>query len=229
MLPQSHKLRNELNDEVHARPSDSLHAPLRISYVALLAPASAREDEWQHLAALVSRYGRSMPARAASHFSMDLGSFSLRFERHTEFTRYTITVSGSFDDPFAVTALSIVPADWVSALKGEVMVASHGAILPATAPILTPDELAAQFFDGNVLVGSHVGDDAATALTDFRMRSDGFSRFLILDRQLKPRQAGRLVQRLVEIDTYRMMALLTLPVARGLTPSSRAMNRNCRK
>ena len=32
------------------------------------------------------------------------------------------------------------------------------------------------------------------------------------------RQAGRLVQRLFEIDTYRMMALLALPVARSLTP-----------
>jgi uncharacterized membrane-anchored protein len=41
---------------------------------------------------------------------------------------------------------------------------------------------------------------------------------LILDRHLTPRQAGRLVQRIAEIDTYRMMALLALPVARELTP-----------
>jgi uncharacterized membrane-anchored protein len=69
-----------------------------------------------------------------------------------------------------------------------------------------------------VLVGSGVGDDAATALTDFRVRADGFSRFLIVDRHTTPRQAGRLVQRILEIDTYRMMALLALPVARELTP-----------
>jgi len=142
----------------------------------------------------------------------------LRWERHTEFTRYTVTVGGAFDDPFAVTALDAVPGDWVSAIKGEVMVASHGAMLEAADSAPGYEEIAALYFDGNVLVGSRVGEGAATALTDFRVRADGFSRFLIMDRHLTPRQAGRLVQRILEIDTYRMMALLALPVARELTP-----------
>ena len=53
MLPTNHPLRSELNDEVHARPSDSLRAPLRISYLALLSPPTARQDEWQHVIELV--------------------------------------------------------------------------------------------------------------------------------------------------------------------------------
>jgi uncharacterized membrane-anchored protein len=218
MRPPNHPLRSQLNDEVHARPSDSLRAPLRISYLALLAPPEAREAEWQHVTLLLARYGRPIPDRAANHFSIDLGPFSLRWERHTEFTRYTVTVPGPFEDPFDVTALAAVPADWVAGIQGEVMVASHGALLLPQHPEPSCDEIAARHFDGTVLVGSRVGDDAATALTDFRVRSDGFSRFLILDRQLTPRQAGRLVQRILEIDTYRMMALLALPVARELTP-----------
>jgi uncharacterized membrane-anchored protein len=218
MLPRNHPLRDELNDEVHARPSDSLRAPLRISYLALLSPPGTREDEWRHIGDLVRRFGRSVPDLPASHLSIDLGPFSLRWERHTEFARYTVAVPGAFEDPFATPALDAVPADWVAALAGEVIVASHGAILPAgdTEPLY--DEIAALHFDGNVLVGSRVGDDAAIALTDFRVRPDGFSRFLIVDRQLTPRQGGRLVQRIVEIETYRMMALLALPVARSLTP-----------
>ncbi len=218
MLPANHPLRNELNDEVHARPSDSLRAPLRISYLALLSPSTARQDEWQHVIELAGRYGKQAPEIASGHFSIDLGPFSLRWERHTEFTRYTVTVAGAFDDPFAVTALDAVPGDWVSAIKGEVMVASHGAMLEAADSAPGYEEIAARYFDGNVLVGSRVGDGAATALTDFRVRADGFSRFLIMDRHLTPRQAGRLVQRILEIDTYRMMALLALPVARELTP-----------
>jgi len=35
---------------------------------------------------------------------------------------------------------------------------------------------------------------------------------------MTPRQAGHSMQRLLEIDTYRMMALLALPVAQSLTP-----------
>jgi uncharacterized membrane-anchored protein len=58
------------------------------------------------------------------------------------------------------------------------MVASHGAFLEAANSAPGYEEIAASYFDGNVLVGSRVGDGAATALTDFRVRADGFSRFL---------------------------------------------------
>jgi uncharacterized membrane-anchored protein len=98
------------------------------------------------------------------------------------------------------------------------MVASNGALLGQSAVSEDLEEVATKWFDGNVLVGSHVGDNAAIALTDFRVRADGFSRFLLVDRQMTTRQAGRIVQRMLEIDTYRMMALLALPVAQALAP-----------
>jgi uncharacterized membrane-anchored protein len=50
-------------------------------------------------------------------------------------------------------------------------------------------------------------------LTDFHLH-DGFSHFLLLDKGFTPRQAGRIAQRLVEIETYRVMALLAFPVAK---------------
>jgi uncharacterized membrane-anchored protein len=65
-------------------------------------------------------------------------------------------------------------------------------------------------------VGGGVAGGGAMAVTDFRIHSDGFSRFLLQDRNLTPRQAGRTIQRLLEIEAYRMMALLALPVARAL-------------
>jgi uncharacterized membrane-anchored protein len=202
---------------VHARPSDALRAPLRVSYLALLTSPTACADEWLHLGRLLQNFGLPPPGQPANHYSVDLGPFALRFERHSEFTRYTFTVPGGFDDPFALPALAAVPPEWVAALQGEIIVASHGAIL-AALPHAPPETLGARYFDGNVLVGSRVGDEAAVVLTDFRVRADGFSRFLILDQMLTPRQAGRLVQRILEIDTYRLLALLALPVARALTP-----------
>ena len=68
------------------------------------------------------------------------------------------------------------------------------------------------------LSGQTVSSGAARAFTDFRIHRDGFSRILIQDLTLTPRQSGRLVQRLVEIDSYRMMALLALPFAHELAP-----------
>ncbi len=53
--------------------------------------------------------------------------------------------------------------------------------------------------------------------TDFRIHADRMSRFLVLDRGLGRYPAGRVVQRLLEIETYRMMALLAFPVARTVS------------
>jgi uncharacterized membrane-anchored protein len=80
-----------------------------------------------------------------------------------------------------------------------------------------PEALAARHFGGNVLVGAGVAEGAGQAFTDFRLH-DGFTRLLVLDRSFTPRQAGRMVQRLVELEIYRMLALLALPVAQRLGP-----------
>jgi uncharacterized membrane-anchored protein len=58
----------------------------------------------------------------------------------------------------------------------------------------------------------------ARAFTDFCIHEDGFSRILVQDMTMTPRQAGRVVQNLLEIDTYRMLALLAFPAARKLAP-----------
>jgi uncharacterized membrane-anchored protein len=44
-------------------------------------------------------------------------------------------------------------------------------------------------------------------------------RVLVLDRGLGPERSGALVQRIVELETYRTLALLGLPEAQRLTPS----------
>jgi uncharacterized membrane-anchored protein len=209
-------LRVHLNDEAHARPPEVLTAPVRLTFLALYSDASQREREWQHVCTLASRFGRPAPAPSA-HYSADLGPFRMSWERHSEFARYTFIVAGTRDAPFDEPALQAVPADWLEALPGETMVATHAALLPGVPGPIDHEALSSRHFKGNVLVGAGIADGAAIALTDLRIH-DGFSRLLVLDHGLTPRQAGRMMQRLLEIDTYRLMALLALPVAQGLTP-----------
>jgi len=106
------------------------------------------------------------------------------------------------------------------------VVAAHAALVPESpdAPA-DPDRLSARLFGGNVLTGSSIVGGAAVALTDFRVHADGFARFWIADRSMTPWQAGRAVQRLLELDTYRMLALLALPAARRLSSQLVEMER----
>jgi uncharacterized membrane-anchored protein len=172
----------------------------------------------QQVAELAERYNVKPPARDARHFSADLGPFRLKWERHAEFARYKFIVSGPTADPFAHPAIKSVPQDWLAALPGQLIMAAHAALLAAGSEPPNYENLAARYFGGNGLVGSAVADGAATALTDFHIHADGFSRFLVLDRSLTLHQAGRTMQRLVEIETYRLLALLALPIAQASAP-----------
>lgn len=217
-LPHDHPQRNLLNDEVHARPPEALVPPLRVSYLALFNDKSQRESEARPIHELAKRFGHEPPKAGANHFSGDLGAFRVKWERHTEFTRYKFIAQGVVEDPFVDSAIKAVPADWIADLPGQLIVAAHTALVRVEPNPTDVEELAAKFFAGNPLVGSIIADGGAMAVTDFRIHADGFSRLLVQDRNLLPRQAGRSVQRLLEIDTYRILALLALPVARDLTP-----------
>ena len=216
--PLNHPQRFALNYELHARPPDAINIPERASYLALATDPVNRQAEYECIVELCTRYGVPSPAPDLNHFQVDLGAFRLKWERHTECNTYTFFRQGAFDDPFAETAIGSVPQDWLESLPGQVLVAAHVALRGATRKPPNIEELAASF-EGNPLNGSRVGDGVASVVADFRIHADGFSRFLIDDVSLTPRQTGRLVQRLLDIETYLMRALLTLPLARASMPT----------
>jgi uncharacterized membrane-anchored protein len=217
-LPVDHALRRELNEEMHARPAEALRGPARISYLALLTDLEERERFADAVADLGRRRMVAPPPPGSNHFSADLGPYRLIWERHTEFCRLTVIAPGAGENPFAEPALALLPDGWVDTLPGQLVVAAHAGLMPP-APAGRPDfdRLSARLFGGNVLTGSSIVGGAATALTDFRVHGDGFSRFWIQDHSMTPWQAGRAVQRLLEMDTYRILALLALPEARRLS------------
>lgn len=217
-LPENHPLRLDLNNEVHARPPEALTAPLRLSFLALSSHGGQRQQEYAHVSELASRFGATPPLPDANHYSADLGRFRLKWERHTEFSRYKFILPGAGGDPFAEPAIGAVPREWVSALPGQVLAAAHVGLDPMDTAPPEPEALSGRRFGGNPLVGAVIAGGAARAFTDFQIHGDGFSRFLVQDRSMTPRQAGRMIQRLLEIDTYRILALLAFPVARELAP-----------
>lgn len=208
-----HALRRPLTEEVHARPYEMMPPPARASFIAMVSGEGGAEADWRAVCALCERFSASPPAVGAVHYSGDLGPFRLRWERHTEFSTYGFIQRAPFDEPFAHPVIEQVPADWLQALPGEALVAIHVAVEDRRSGERDLSELA-PLFAGNTVAGSAVAGGSAKAWTDFRIHDDGFSRILVEDLDLRIRQVGRLVQRLVEIETYRMLALLAFPEAR---------------
>lgn len=76
-------------------------------------------------------------------------------------------------------------------------------------------------FDSISLSHSIVEDGRAEIATDFHQDADGLTHILVLDHGLAPARLGALIQRLFEIETYRVLALLGGPMSRALVPRIR--------
>ena len=227
LLPPDHPDRAGLAAEVHARPPEPLTAPSRASYVAVRIEAEARAAELAHIASLCAGFGLPPPPGGGTQWAADLGQLRFKWERHGEFSSYTVFDRGTapLSEPFAAPVAAQLPAGWLAAVPGLTVFAAHAELAsePQQAPtgadsppaLPSAEQLAARF-GANVVVGAGIGEGAGLAFTDFMIHGDGFARFLLLDRNMTARQAGRMLQRLFEIEAYRMMALLALPVARGL-------------
>jgi uncharacterized membrane-anchored protein len=212
--------RKQLNDEIHARPYAEVATPEQVSYIALLVDRDERLREIAHLRALCEHYQLPAPdSLPGKEFHIDCGAFRLKMELHAEFTHYKFFRHADFTDPFADPVIDAVPEDWLAGLPGKVLVGIHIAIIDADkSPFdLTPDGLH-RFFDSKRLIGGNVSAGAGAAYSDFNLHGDGFSRLLIVNENFAPGQAGRCLQRLLEIETYRMMALFALPKARAILP-----------
>lgn len=210
-LPPDDPQRRVLHDEVHARPPARLATPEHVTHLALRLSSTGREREAQCIAALAQALGAPAPAAGASYAWLEGRDVRVKWERHTEFTSLTFFRRMPGHALPGATALDAVPRGFVASLPGTTLVACHVELRRGD-----PEDgaaVVASFGDTSV-VGATLGDGAASAYTDFRIGADGFSRFVVLDHALGARQAGRYVQRLCEIETYRMMALLAFPLAR---------------
>lgn len=223
----NHVLRVPLAAEVHSRPSLRLIAPESLTHLAVYAHEdtniNSHNSATQHatLVALCAHFGVAGPGSDAKYFFHDFGRFRLQWECHTEFATYTFAESREegvpVADAFERMPLIHIPQEWLISLQGKIMVAAH-VVLEKTAAFSDPSVLdMRRVFEGNVLVGSHVLQ-GGEIWADFVIQADGFSRFIVRDVDFRDQQAGRLVQRVLEIETYRMMALLGLPHALSSTP-----------
>ena len=211
--PTNHSDRLVLSNEVHARPPEAFAAPGRASYIAVHFDAGERDRELAHIRGICEQFSLVPPVDGASHFAARFGDVRIKWERHGEFSGYTFFLAGKGSAPFAEPAIRRFPADWLESIPGRTMAALHVELIECgdSAPDASGMSV---HFGGNAVVGGEIGGGAGYAFSDFRIHEDGCARILMLDRAFTPGQSGRMLQRLLEIEAYRMMSLLALPMAR---------------
>lgn len=211
---EDHPLRQRLNLEFHAGPPVPLPGATLVTHLAFQHEEEPARDERELLVDLCKDLACTAVDHADSCLTLETAAFRMRWERHTEFSSYTFFRALAAGEVLAAdaTALDVLHLDWMQRIPGRLMVATQVELRPASE---TPADsvLAGLVANGRTMVAAKVADQAAWVFSDFKIH-DGFSRFLVLNESMTQRQAGRTVQRLVEIETYRMLALLGLPVAK---------------
>ena len=92
-LPPDDALRTVLHNEVHARPSPRVRLPALIVYVAVLNDGVTREAECAHLQRLPGQQDLAVESLSGNFVRLRFEGFSVKWERHTEFTRYSVVQS----------------------------------------------------------------------------------------------------------------------------------------
>lgn len=203
-----HELRHALLAESHARPSTPLAVPTLATRIAALSGPGGIERDLAHMVALCRRLGTPEPSPGARWSVLDAGRWRLRWERHTELSTWTFFRPLPEDFvPRRETALDLAPQDWLAELPGDVLVATHVTLLRARPAADAPSE--------EDEIATDVADGAAQVFTDLRAGPDAFTRFLVVQPQADGPLAGRIVQQLMEIEQYRLMALFAFPVAQA--------------
>jgi uncharacterized membrane-anchored protein len=235
-MPQSsltdHPMRYALANELHARPFPVLEAPCRAVFLAIkkLEDAAERDRslDFDHLNALLDRYGAARPAANAGHYYGPLGRGFLKWEMHTEFVTYTLFSSETKVDAFSGELLRLFPADWLAEAPGKIVTSCTVRVEE-----VVPDEFEmvmdrdfADWFVPESLAASLVTDGEALIAGDFRIDENGQTRFAVLAIPgIDPSRLGRVVQRVLEVETYMTMAMLTLPRARTVAATVARLSR----
>jgi uncharacterized membrane-anchored protein len=211
--------RDAVLGEVHARPFHAVDTPQRVLHFAFMTGGAKPGADRAALTAFCVARGLPVPGDTARHHRVALPQGSLRWELHAEFTTYTWEVGTTGEGPFQ-------PASGVLAFIMKAL-PQPGPLLAAVDLHLLRGDGAVPSFDGLFdpasLAVSRVDGDGALIASDFRADPAGFVRILVLDEGLGPARAGALVQRLLEVETYRTLALLGLPEAQAMAPRVKAV------
>lgn len=209
----SYENRRVAIDEVHARPYPLISPPRVLVQLAFMNEGNPAKDK-ATLEEISNRTGAPLPDQNTPLHGLTFEQGDLHCEKHTEFSTYLWctpldpeTGNPVGDDPFKHGFTP--PGPVVCGIRLDVV-----AWTEETATYIDR-------FDPISRCHSLVEDGLAEIVTDFRQDVDGLTRILILDRGLTPIRLGALAQRLLEIETYRTLALLGIPLVRARGPHLR--------
>ncbi|KAA8962738.1 DUF3422 domain-containing protein [Mycobacterium sp.] len=219
-LPPDAPERAAAHHEVHVRPVRPLPVPSMTTQLTVLTEKGSAPAETAHLQQIAGGYGKTV-RDTDTELTIDFDEVTaLSWERHDSYSLYTIYQPfnlAKFDPQTDLLSQLPLPAGWLAGIPGRTLAAVHAVLLPAYD---WSEDAASQFAHRTLgsgrLLGSRLRGDAARLYTTYQLSPTKTSRFLMLCNPMTEGRAGRITASLLDVERYRMLALVAYPQARAL-------------
>ncbi len=227
-IPADDAQRLVLHNEIHTRPSATFGLPALLVYVAVLNSEISLADEFAHLQQLPSHNPLNLESMRGNFLQIRCNGYKVIWERHSEFTRYTVVQAlpshAAFGSDLPELGSHVATGtDWLRNIPGRTITAIHLGMF--NQGMDDPDAFAQakRWLGEGTVIGAKMGRTSggqshSHVMTTLKVAPDGFERILVLAApETSENRAGRIAQRLLELETYRVMSMLSLPLAKQLT------------
>ena len=193
-----HRIRLGANKELHARPFPELPAHVRLVHCCVRSSPKT----WPMVRQWIQTRLQDLPNEFSGRWVRDAMDGWCRVELHTEFVAITLVV------PDGLQFSEVADAQWLSQVPSDIFVMARLTSEVGQTAFDPQFEAVSEFLDGRVRAASNFSPDTA-----------GFSNWQV--RFLEdpgPETAGRILQLVLEIETYRTLAVIGIDKVRQAHP-----------
>ncbi|MFD0917792.1 DUF3422 family protein [Pseudahrensia aquimaris] len=188
-----------IDAERHARPPLPIEAPAVVQYIALQSQVTDLASERRACLTICENLGL-MPSSELTDQIQAVGEgVFLKWERHTEFCSYTI-VQQNVEDRKGFVPWSERELGWED-VTGNLLVSLVIGIETKRSRVWKQSGMF-DWANPLPLCASLVMSGTTQVESDMTINERGFTRYLVTTSNKEPTRIGRLVQRLIEIESY---------------------------
>ena len=214
-LSHIHPDRSNVYFEAHVRPFPVLESQCEIVQFSLLHEKMEAGAEYEHLHLLIKELKGKILDDNKRAVTFETDQIEVRWQRHVEFSSYFFLQKTTSTAPFATSPIELIPKEWLKGIDGTLVSSLRIAIEPLKNDPMNSDKIEG-IFGHKDLVSCSVKHGHAYLWSDFRLKDDGCEWILIQNDDLTPAQLGRLAQRVIELENYRILGLLVAPLSKEL-------------
>lgn len=232
MRTYDHPSRILLHEEVHARPPIPLWPNERVFSQSFILDAQSRQKQINWMRKLSEVLGVSHSGDDHSFMTLELAPeperVLLKWELHGEFATIAVITHNKkkVAEPLLKSRLENerdldllfknLGCPTISEAGGQ-RISALDIVFEHRQLFADAQEVSA-IFNGNTVLGSFIlSGKKAQLWTDLQLDEDGFISFFVPHDVLGSRQLGRVARALAEAETYRMVAMMSFPVAKSLS------------